>query len=138
MKENIKELITLNSTWLIIGGVTAVLLTGGIIYYRKRKASPSFTPASGSVAIGRTTSSFGCKSHNYPLTDGTCHKDVKILQAHLVKKGFDLGRTGTGRNGVDGQFGAKTKAAALKALGKSVFTLTDINQLKRSLKTLTK
>ena len=39
------------------------------------------------------------------------NKYVSILQAHLVALGYDLGTWGEAKNGVDGEFGSKTKAA---------------------------
>lgn len=41
-------------------------------------------------------------------------KTVTAVQSALVKKGYDLGKTGPNNDGVDGDFGAKTKAAIKK------------------------
>ena len=46
--------------------------------------------------------------------DYTDAKTVTAVQAALVKKGYDLGSTGPNHDGVDGDFGPKTKAAIKK------------------------
>lgn len=48
---------------------------------------------------------------DYPLKKGSTGNRVKLLQHLLVDRGYNLGTTGTSKNGVDGDFGAKTHAA---------------------------
>lgn len=74
---------------------------------------------------------FACKSNSYPLQIGTCHKDVEILQGYLKSRKQNLGTSGKNRDGVDGQFGALTRDAAKKVLGKESFTSQDIAKLKK-------
>lgn len=45
------------------------------------------------------------------LKKGDKGSDVTALQENLVALGYDLGKYGTKKNGVDGSFGAKTEAA---------------------------
>lgn len=45
------------------------------------------------------------------LKRGSKGDDVRQLQEHLVKLGYDLGTYGSARNGVDGDFGSKTEKA---------------------------
>ncbi len=45
------------------------------------------------------------------LRSGSKGEEVKTLQRLLLAIGYDLGKTGTAKNGVDGGFGAKTNAA---------------------------
>jgi len=49
--------------------------------------------------------------HN--LRVGARGNDVRELQRRLKALGYDLGRSGSRRDGVDGQFGPKTKGAVL-------------------------
>lgn len=48
------------------------------------------------------------------LKKGCTGTDVKELQKELVKRGYNLGKTGPDKNGIDGGFGDKTKAAVIK------------------------
>jgi hypothetical protein len=79
----------------------------------------------------RSGQQFRCLSKKYPLTLGNCNPDVAILQRHLKRLGADLGTTGKQRDGVDGNFGPLTQAAALNHLGKDTFTPQDINTLRK-------
>jgi hypothetical protein len=48
----------------------------------------------------------------------TFDPDVELLQKELVKLGYDLGKYGKNKDGVDGKYGPLTKAAHEKALSK--------------------
>ena len=48
------------------------------------------------------------------LKKGAVGARVKLLQRLLDNCGFDLGKTGTNKDGVDGEFGAKTEDAVKK------------------------
>ena len=123
--ENFK--IDENLIWIGGGIAIAAAIGIGIWYYRKRRtASENYNEAS----TTSTSSGFQCKSSTYPLTFGTCHPDVKILQRALRKKGADLGKTGSTGDGVDGQFGNLTLSNAKKYLGKDSFSQPDIQNLK--------
>lgn len=124
---------------LIIGiGVIATASMGYLLYRtlkkRKQGVSACNTGTDGRSTSNPRSNSFACISSSYPLQVGTCHSDVKILQQYLLKKGSQLGSTGSKRNGVDGQFGEKTRTAALRHLGKTSFTQKDILQLQSNFK----
>ncbi|GAA0892648.1 hypothetical protein GCM10009122_23270 [Fulvivirga kasyanovii] len=124
--ENFK--IDENLIWIGGGIAIAAAIGIGIWYYRRKRRSTSGDYNETSVA--GTSRGFQCKSSTYPLTFGTCHPDVKILQRALKKKGADLGKTGSTGDGVDGQFGNLTLSNAKKYLGKDSFSQSDIQNLK--------
>ncbi|WP_281989709.1 peptidoglycan-binding domain-containing protein [Aquimarina aggregata] len=141
--------------WIIIGVTTLAL--GGVgywWYYRKRKNKLEMLPREtenldreiastiANTATRRSTTirrptRFRCSSNKYPLQYGTCHKDVKILQAYLAKiYKEDLGRSGRNKDGVDGMFGNKTNKAAKKHLQKTSFSKQDIDGMRTAIKTI--
>ncbi|UII32174.1 hypothetical protein LVD17_28215 [Fulvivirga ulvae] len=128
--ENFK--IDNNLLWIGGGVLVAATLGAGIWYYRKKKREKAddgyATTSSGQSK--QTSSGFKCVSNAYPLSYGTCHPDVEILQRALKRKGASLGRTGKNRDGVDGQFGRLTATNAKKYFGKDSFNATDIKNLK--------
>jgi len=63
---------------------------------------------------GSTVPSTGYKLGERTLKRGDAGDDVRELQSALVKLGYDLGGYGVNRDGVDGEFGAKTEAAIKK------------------------
>lgn len=122
----------------IIGGVALLVLAGGgyAIYYfrKKKKETGSYFGGSG----GGKSGGFSCTSSTYPLSFGTCHPDVGILQRYLKKiYKADLGSYGKNKDGVDEQFGNLTKQAVLKHLKKDSFTEKDIAGMKAALKIVT-
>ena len=123
-QENFK--IDENLLWIGGGIAVAAAIGAGIWYYRKRRSTAGDY---NETSIAGKSSGFQCKSTAYPLTFGTCHSDVKILQRALKKKGADLGKTGSTGDGVDGQFGNLTRVNAKKYLGKESFSQTDIQTL---------
>lgn len=54
----------------------------------------------------------------YNLNEQTNNYTLKQVQALLKQKGYDLGTSGTNRDGVDGQYGVKTATALLDFLNK--------------------
>ena len=131
--QNINSSTGLTLPW-IIGIVLITTASIGYLLYRtiqKRKKGMVLTHSKRSGKSGsiRQSSGFACISSSYPLQVGTCHKDIKILQEYLLKKGSRLGNTGRKRNGVDGQFGEKTRKAAFQHLAKTSFSEQDIKQL---------
>jgi|GEM_PF-1372094 len=132
-----KSVNTSKKKILIATGITVLLISAGVAYYlyskqKKKKDEISFVSSVGSSGSSTTSSSTSgrlCKSTSYPLAYGTCMDDVKILQRLLQKKGADLGSPA-----IDGKFGSKTKAGALKYLQKSSFSESDINTYKQQLK----
>ena len=134
------ENVKMDSKVIWIGGGIVLLVGGGVaIWYmmkkKKEKETQSEIATASAASSGRSTASrgFRCTSSKYPLTFGTCHPDVNILQRYLKSLNMNLGRSGRNRDGVDGQFGALTKAAALKKLGKDTFQATDIEGIKKAL-----
>jgi peptidoglycan hydrolase-like protein with peptidoglycan-binding domain len=89
-------------------------------YFKKRKASqvepgqPTPTPAGSPPAPA--------VSGPWPLQQGSRNTYVKALQQHL-NKAHGAGLV------IDGIFGPKTEAAALKYEGKASFTNTDFNKV---------
>ncbi|MDN5201244.1 hypothetical protein QQ008_07720 [Fulvivirgaceae bacterium BMA10] len=132
--------VSIDSKTIWIGGGIVLLVGSGVAiwYFIKKKkgkeAQNEITTAS-AASNGRSSVSgrFQCTSTKYPLTFGTCHPDVGILQRYLKSLNMNLGRSGMNRDGVDMQFGALTKAAALKKLGKDTFQATDIEGIKKAL-----
>jgi len=132
-----KSVNTSKKKMLIATGITVLLISAGVAYYlyskhKKKKDEISFISSIGSVNSNSTSGASSgrlCKSTSYPLAYGTCMDDVKILQRLLQKKGADLGSPA-----IDGKFGSKTKAAALKYLQKSSFSESNINDYKQQLK----
>ena len=118
---------------IIIGiGILATTAMGYLLYrtIQKKKNSGLFNPGSTNKQITNLRSSgFACISTSYPLQVGTCHKDVKLLQQYLLQKGGKLGSSGSQGNGIDGQFGEKTRKAASQYLRKTAFSQKDILQL---------
>lgn len=134
-----------------IGGTIIVLAGAGItIWYirKKKKGETDFemqenssgstlsklpnSPVKSKITV---TPRFRCISRSYPLSYGTCHPDVEVLQKYLLSSfKEELGKSGRSKNGVDGMFGNKTKQAAKRRLGKESFTSSDIVGMKSALK----
>mgnify|MGYP001197746279 CR=1 FL=1 len=136
--------------WLVIGVTTLVLGGVGYWYYRHRKGkeemlffstddNPQTTTATKNTKPVTVSSRFRCSSRSYPLSYGTCHKDVEVLQAYLknIYKA-ELGSSGKANDGVDGMFGNKTNKAAKLHLGKTSFARQDIEGMKTAMKTIRK
>ena len=126
-----------NKKLFIIGGVALLVLAGagyGYYFFRKRKKETG-SYLGGLTSGGKKSGGFGCSSKSYPLSFGTCHPDVGILQRYLKKTyKADLGSYGNNKDGVDEMFGKLTKDAALKYLKKESFTEKDIAGMKAALK----
>ncbi|WP_346881308.1 peptidoglycan-binding domain-containing protein [uncultured Algibacter sp.] len=147
---------TKNKDLLIAGGAIVLLAGAGATwYYLKKKketlkkndlTSTGLTSASMSssgrlntpVRPNSTPLSSTSTTSGYPIKYGSRHADVKVLQRYLKIYKADLGSTGPKRDGVDGIFGPKTARASKKQLGKSVFTTSDIDGMRRTLKTMGK
>ncbi|MAQ76873.1 MAG: hypothetical protein CL613_11155 [Aquimarina sp.] len=136
--------------WLVIGVTTLVLVGVGYWYYRHRKGkeemllfstddNPQITTTTKDTKPVTISSRFRCSSRSYPLSYGTCHKDVEVLQAYLknIYKA-ELGSSGKANDGVDGMFGNKTNKAAKLHLGKTSFAKKDIEGMKTAMKTIRK
>tara|TARA_R110002072_G_scaffold169279_2_gene322903 strand:- start:2721 stop:3170 length:450 start_codon:yes stop_codon:yes gene_type:complete len=125
-----------NKKLFIIGGVALLVLAGagyGFYYFRKRKKETG--SYMGGSTGGKKSGGFSCTSKSYPLSFGTCHPDVGVLQRYLKKTyKADLGSYGQNKDGVDEMFGKLTKDAALKYLKKESFTEKDIAGMKAALK----
>ncbi|MFY0689147.1 MAG: peptidoglycan-binding protein [Cyclobacteriaceae bacterium] len=121
------------------GGAILVLICGSAIWYIRKKKNEQqvqnsiASKSAGSRSARSSTSGFKCINSKYPLSHGTCHEDVKILQRYLKNFKMNLGSSGVNKDGVDGQFGNKTRSAALKVLKKDTFFEADIKGLKQSL-----
>lgn len=124
----------------IIGGVALLVLAGGgyAIYYFRKKKKETGSYFGGSGGDGKKSGGFSCTSTGYPLSFGTCHPDVGVLQRYL-KKAYkaNLGSYGKNKDGVDEMFGNMTKQAALTHLKKDSFTEKDIAGMKAALKIVT-
>ncbi len=122
-----------------MSGAAVLLIGGGLTTWwllKKKNQKSQLVPLAATV---KTTSSpasrapFQCLSRQYPLHYGTCHPDVSILQRYLKSLGMNLGKSGRKGDGVDGQFGKLTLAAAQKKLGKEVFAQAEIEGFKKGL-----
>lgn len=143
-------------TPLIIGSVVFVVAGIGITYYviskNKQKKSEqdmgvdktlasttysptTYTPPYTSSGV-KVSTPIRTSSSKVLIKYGSRGSLVSVLQRYLKMFKEDLGRTGAKRDGVDGAFGPKTAKAAKKRLGKTVFTATDIEKMKKALKTL--
>lgn len=139
---------------LIIGGVLLLLASAAGVYYYLQKTKSKQTqkpsqlpPLDISMATPpytaqpRSGSTVPIVVHNkrgYPLKRGSRHSDVKVLQRYLKIYKANLGRSGAKRDGVDGIFGLKTQRAAQKHLKKTVFTHSDITEMRKALVSLGK
>ncbi|MDW3191909.1 MAG: peptidoglycan-binding domain-containing protein [Cytophagales bacterium] len=133
------EHFKLDSKVFWIGGTLILLAGSGVAYWylekkkKSRKEAHIKTPSS-NPAETANNKGFKCINQQYPLTYGTCHPDVSILQRYLKALKMDIGKSGRNRDGIDGQFGALTQAAAKKKLGKERFSTTDLIGIKNALK----
>ncbi|PHN01130.1 peptidoglycan-binding domain-containing protein [Flavilitoribacter nigricans] len=119
----------IQQTSLVIG--VLLMLSGGIyLLINRAKKSPLQRKAPNSTN-DNPTGYFRCTSNSYPLTFGTCHPDVKIIQRHLKSLGAVLGSFGSAIDGIDGRFGVLTLKAAQAKLGKASFDRTDVEALKQ-------
>lgn len=113
----------------------AIIMLGGVAIVArllsKDEELPGDLPAPGSASSSVSARGFRCVNRNYPLQYGTCHPDVMVVQKLLLQQGADLGKTGASRDGVDGQFGSRTLAASQKYLNKEIFTLQDIQAIRK-------
>ncbi len=131
--------------WIWISGSIVLLGSIGImIWYKKKKAKEEdtefvFTSSSDSAtkpnpsSTTTTGGAFRCEKKSYPLSYGTCHPDVAILQRYLKSLKANIGTGGKARDGVDGKFGRMTQKAAHAKAGKITFNPSDIQGMKRSL-----
>jgi peptidoglycan hydrolase-like protein with peptidoglycan-binding domain len=132
-----KDTMSKTSTplWILLGGIFALMAGLAIvstILAKKRDTEDELMPAPASVSDA-SRNTFRCLNRNYPLRLGTCHKDVRVLQRFLKKAGAALGNTGENFDGIDGQFGEVTLAAAKKHLNKERFNHEDITTLRKQL-----
>ena len=126
--ENINFFVQHKRKFLIGGGILLGLtaIGTGIYLYQKKQNQDDHHPSKKAI----NNRSFQCTSKDYPLSYGTCHEDVKTLQRHLKKiYKADLGTSGEKKNGIDAQFGNKTKQASMQHLKKAVFTKKDIESM---------
>jgi len=114
--------------------------SSSIVSHKNASGNSSSTSASSGSSNTHTGGAprrgrFSCSSSSYPLSYGTCHPDVGILQKYLVKSfKANLGNYGRNRDGVDEKFGNATEKAALKHLSKTSFSQKDIQSMKSALK----
>lgn len=132
-----KDTIKLDSKKAALAGGIVLVAVAAIAVWQvsKRRKRPVGGGMGASVAaMGRPATrgrgGFACTSRSYPLAYGTCHPDVAALQRYLKGKGASLGSTGPRRDGVDGQFGTKTEAAAKRFLGKASLGQKDMREIK--------
>ena len=105
-QKNKKHILTYGIVFLVAGALTTVVvLTSDKT--RKPKPKPKKTG-------GNTANSFCKYDDSFPLRYGSCGENVKAFQRMAKRKGADLGTSGDNKDGVDGKYGRKTKAAALK------------------------
>lgn len=138
---------------LIIAGSTIILLAGAgyTWYYFKKKREHSKTnklssdtadlnlEASNSAQPNRSITKPNTRNTSlYPIKYGSRNNEVKILQSYLKIYKENLGSSGSRKDGVDGIFGPKTASAAKKRLGKVVFLKSDIDGMKKTLKSMGK
>ena len=120
----------------IIGGVALLAAAGagyGIYYFFFKEKDDEDSSDGDAGTRRKSTSIFTSKS--YPLSYGTNHPDVGILQLYLKKTyQANLGNYGENKDGIDEKFGKATKDAALKHLKKVSFTEKDIVGMKSALK----
>jgi len=103
-----------NKTTVILLVLAGIITAGtvAIVVYRNRKkdktkqVNPSLTAAS---AVSSAVTS-GYIPAYFPLRKGMYGEDVRILQAVLMIRGYNIGKWGT-----DGKFGADTLTAVREA-----------------------
>ncbi|MBL4574820.1 MAG: hypothetical protein JKY51_01810 [Opitutaceae bacterium] len=119
----------------IIGGVALLAAGAGYgIYYFFFKDKEDEDDSNGDAGTARKSTSI-YTSKSYPLSYGTDHPDVGVLQLYLKKTyQANLGNYGKNKDGIDSKFGNATKDAALKHLKKISFTEKDIAGMKSALK----
>ena len=147
-----------NKTPLLIGGglfvVGGIVLTYFLLKKKKKKeevkmvehqvsipsstSTSTFTPPYVPSSSTQNTTPVRTSSGKVLIKYGSRGSLVRVLQRYLKLFNEDLGRSGSKRDGVDGIFGRKTAKAAKKRLGKTVFKSTDIEKMKKALKTLGK
>ncbi len=125
-----------NKKALIIGGVSLLAAAGigyGIYhFFFKDKGDEDYSDedSGGAKKVSKTFT-----NRDYPLSYGTHHPGVGILQLYLKKTYHaNMGNYGKNKDGIDGKFGKVTKEAALKHLKKAVFTEKDIAGMRAALK----
>lgn len=97
-----------------LGGIAVV----GLGYWAYRKiTAPTIT--FGDITDKDLTSSTSTKitktdDNDLPLKVGSRGEKVKQLQRFLVAEGYDIGRFGVNKDGVDGMFGSKTRQAVVE------------------------
>lgn len=110
-------------------GLGIVFIVVGLVYaWKNTRRSKSSGAKNAPLLDKSSTTPFRCISNSYPLSYGTCHPDVKIVQRHLKSLGANLGSYGN--SGVDGRFGTLTLKAAQSKLGKSSFDQAAVRQMK--------
>ena len=148
--ESKPNFFTKNKDLLIAGSAIVLLAGAGVTWYYLKKKKEKLVN-SNSVSTGLTSMSNPTPRRAntralspissktvYPIQYGSRHADVKILQRYLKIYKMDLGSSGPKKDGVDGIFGPKTARAAKKQLGKSIFKTSDIDGMRRTLKTMGK
>jgi len=99
-----------------VGGV-AVALLGYFAYKRVTRPVEYFgdkpSDDSGSSSTSTTTTNTTDNS-GLPLKRGSKGEKVKKLQRFLISEGYDIGRFGANRDGVDGDFGRMTEQAVIE------------------------
>jgi hypothetical protein len=132
----VKNKSKINKKTLLIGGASLLAAAGigyGVYYFFFRDKEDEAYSDEGSGSRRKSTKTF--TSTSYPLSYGTDHPDVGVLQLYLKKTYHaNLGNYGENKDGVDSKFGKVTKDAALKHLKKAVFTEKDIAGMKAALK----
>ena len=140
MKENVIYFFKRDNPWLWYGLGTLVLLgIGGVVYAKKQRAKKQGYDASAKGYVGpkgntsAKSGGFECSNRSYPLSYGTCHDDVAVLQRYLISFGKNLGSSGANGDGIDARFGRLTLLAAKEQLGKERFTKEDIQSYRKAL-----
>lgn len=141
-----KVLILVGSATILVGGALT------LFYFRRKKkieakkidepvnvSTPTIAsslPVSTTPAITTppyVATSPSISAPTITIKYGSKHPDVRILQRYLKSKGQYLGKFGPRKDGIDGHYGRKTLAAAKKVFGKTIFTSSDIQNMKNKL-----
>lgn len=96
-----------------VGGV-AVAVLGYFVYKKVTKPVIFFGDVEEDDTTSTTSTTTTTNNDGLPLKRGSKGEKVKQLQRFLVAEGYDIGRFGANRDGVDGDFGRRTEQAVIE------------------------
>lgn len=104
----------MNKRTYIIGGVVLGLGVIGYIVYKKITKPVIVFGDVDSIDSTPNPPKETIDNSGLPLKRGSKGEKVKQLQRFLIAEGYDIGRFGINRDGVDGDFGSRTEQAVIE------------------------